>query len=340
MILTLLNVYIDIDKLGDDLDITLKPKAKFDIINILINLLNGYDSYKFFFKNMNTNTNLLTIKVINIIINDISNNADDIFYLAKSVFKIHNGTKSGMLGYLDSISNLMKFVLNSFNFLLILQNISINIFESEIIFQKLIETFNYYLYWSNGFDPDKKDSKNLSKIFYLPESIISFNIDAFINCIIHFYIGFINNNYFYKFMNEDKRSFRLEFLKKGIKIYTNSLIKCNKKRLLEFHTPYHSSFCEKILTKLEEKPIEIIEKEPPENFIDPITYTLINDPVILPSSKMIVDRTVIVKHLINCSNDPFTRDALTIEKLNDFNLQSDINEKTEKLKREIINWKK
>ena len=141
-------------------------------------------------------------------------------------------------------------------------------------------------------------------------------------------------------MNEDKRSFRLEFLKKGIKIYTNSLIKCNKKRLLEFHTPYHSSFCEKILTKLEEKPIEIIEKEPPENFIDPITYTLINDPVILPSSKMIVDRTVIVKHLINCSNDPFTRDALTIEKLNDFNLQSDINEKTEKLKREIINWKK
>ena len=55
---------------------------------------------------------------------------------------------------------------------------------------------------------------------------------------------------------------------------------------------------------------------------------------------MIVDRTVIVKHLINCNNDPFTRDNLTIEKLNEFNLQNDINEKTEKLKREIINWKK
>ena len=47
-----------------------------------------------------------------------------------------------------------------------------------IIFQKLIETFNYYLYWSNGLDPDKKDSKNLSKIFYIPESLSSFNIKS------------------------------------------------------------------------------------------------------------------------------------------------------------------
>lgn len=36
----------------------------------------------------------------------------------------------------------------------------------------------------------------------------------------------------------------------------------------------------------------------PEDFMDPVTYTLMTDPVILPSSGVTVDRSVISRHLL------------------------------------------
>ncbi|EPS64850.1 hypothetical protein M569_09926 [Genlisea aurea] len=49
----------------------------------------------------------------------------------------------------------------------------------------------------------------------------------------------------------------------------------------------------------------------PDEFLDPIQYTLMKDPVILPSSKVIVDRPVIQRHLLSDSTDPFNRSHLT-----------------------------
>uniref|UniRef100_A0A7I4B4Z0 RING-type E3 ubiquitin transferase n=1 Tax=Physcomitrium patens TaxID=3218 RepID=A0A7I4B4Z0_PHYPA len=53
----------------------------------------------------------------------------------------------------------------------------------------------------------------------------------------------------------------------------------------------------------------------PDEFLDPIQYTLMTDPVILPSSKTIVDRSVIQRHLLSDQTDPFNRSLLTVEML-------------------------
>ncbi|KAL0450500.1 UNVERIFIED_CONTAM: putative ubiquitin conjugation factor E4 [Sesamum latifolium] len=53
----------------------------------------------------------------------------------------------------------------------------------------------------------------------------------------------------------------------------------------------------------------------PDEFLDPIQYTLMRDPVILPSSKVIVDRPVIQRHLLSDSTDPFNRSHLTADML-------------------------
>ncbi|PKA50695.1 putative ubiquitin conjugation factor E4 [Apostasia shenzhenica] len=53
----------------------------------------------------------------------------------------------------------------------------------------------------------------------------------------------------------------------------------------------------------------------PEEFLDPIQYTLMKDPVILPSSKISVDRPVIQRHLLSDNTDPFNRSHLTQEML-------------------------
>jgi ubiquitin conjugation factor E4 B len=46
--------------------------------------------------------------------------------------------------------------------------------------------------------------------------------------------------------------------------------------------------------------------------IDPLMFTLMHDPVILPSSRAIVDRSTIKSHLLSDAKDPFNRVPLTI----------------------------
>ncbi|PPD97049.1 hypothetical protein GOBAR_DD05909 [Gossypium barbadense] len=53
----------------------------------------------------------------------------------------------------------------------------------------------------------------------------------------------------------------------------------------------------------------------PDEFLDPIQYTLMKDPVILPSSRITIDRPVIQRHLLSDSTDPFNRSHLTSEML-------------------------
>ena len=42
-------------------------------------------------------------------------------------------------------------------------------------------------------------------------------------------------------------------------------------------------------------------------------YTLMRDPVTLPSSKAVVDRSTIKSHLLSDSKDPFNRVPLTLD---------------------------
>ncbi|EFJ06900.1 ubiquitin-protein ligase, UFD2 [Selaginella moellendorffii] len=53
----------------------------------------------------------------------------------------------------------------------------------------------------------------------------------------------------------------------------------------------------------------------PEEFLDPIQYTLMKDPVILPSSKTTIDRATIQRHLLSDQTDPFNRSLLTADML-------------------------
>ena len=53
----------------------------------------------------------------------------------------------------------------------------------------------------------------------------------------------------------------------------------------------------------------------PDEFLDPVMATLMEDPVMLPNSGTVVDRLTIKKHLMNDPTDPFNRSPLTIEQV-------------------------
>lgn len=53
--------------------------------------------------------------------------------------------------------------------------------------------------------------------------------------------------------------------------------------------------------------------EVPDELLDPLMYTLMEDPVILPGSKVTMDRSTIKAHLLSDSTDPFNRMPLKLE---------------------------
>ena len=51
----------------------------------------------------------------------------------------------------------------------------------------------------------------------------------------------------------------------------------------------------------------------PDELLDPIMGSIMEDPVLLPSSRQIVDRSTIRSHLLSDPTDPFNRVPLKIE---------------------------
>ena len=57
--------------------------------------------------------------------------------------------------------------------------------------------------------------------------------------------------------------------------------------------------------------------EIPEEFVDPILHTVMEDPVTLPGSGVVVDRETIQRHLLSDATDPFSRSPLDVSMLVD-----------------------
>ena len=74
---------------------------------------------------------------------------------------------------------------------------------------------------------------------------------------------------------------------------------------------------------------------PPSDLCDPIMSTLIEEPVKLPTSNIMMDFDVLKKHLQHDQQDPFNRKELTLEQVNKYNQQESIQLEVDKLKEKI-----
>ncbi|XP_076329978.1 ubiquitin conjugation factor E4 A-like [Tachypleus tridentatus] len=64
---------------------------------------------------------------------------------------------------------------------------------------------------------------------------------------------------------------------------------------------------------MDQKRDDEVTADAPEEFLDPIMSTLMEDPVILPSSRVRVDRSTIARHLLSDQSDPFNRRPLSMD---------------------------
>lgn len=68
------------------------------------------------------------------------------------------------------------------------------------------------------------------------------------------------------------------------------------------------------ILKAQEEEEEEME-ETPDEYLDPLTAEIMEDPVILPSSKAVMDYSTIKQHLLTVQQDPFNRSPLTIDQV-------------------------
>ena len=85
--------------------------------------------------------------------------------------------------------------------------------------------------------------------------------------------------------------------------------------------------------------IEKYSEEIPMQYLDPIMNTILTNPVELPSSKTIVEKEVIVNHLVFSQTDPFNRDSLTVDILNKHNSEDDVKKRIAEFLEEFKEWK-
>lgn len=187
----------------------------------------------------------------------------------------------------------------------------------EEIREKLVNNLNYTVEALNGQNAMALKTKNMKKLHFDPKHILK--------SIINLYLNLSHHEIFLETIIKDERSFNEKTFDKTIRILT-------RENLLDPEEIEHfKKMLEKLVAmKAEMKRNEEALGEIPEEFQDPLIMDLMNDPVLLPTSNMIVDRMTIIKHLLSDPTDPFNRKPLSKEML----------VPQEELKRRIMEFKK
>ncbi|KZT25406.1 hypothetical protein NEOLEDRAFT_1133784 [Neolentinus lepideus HHB14362 ss-1] len=125
--------------------------------------------------------------------------------------------------------------------------------------------------------------------------------------ILQVYLNLSDQGEFARAVAEDGRSYKKELFEKAMYIARHRNLK----------TPDEVELLRLFVVKVEETKATIEAEEDlgdiPDEFLDPLMFTLMRDPVTLPSSKAVVDRSTIKAHLLSDSKDPFNRQPLSVE---------------------------
>ncbi|CDK29563.1 unnamed protein product [Kuraishia capsulata CBS 1993] len=123
------------------------------------------------------------------------------------------------------------------------------------------------------------------------------------------YINLSGQERFVLAVARDARSFDVQYFKKAVSIlsrYQSSSSPAFLDSLIKFSGDAHNA-----LVQDEQDEQEL--GEIPDDFLDPLMYTLMTDPVILPGSHVTIDRSTIKAHLLSDPTDPFNRLPLKLE---------------------------
>lgn len=139
--------------------------------------------------------------------------------------------------------------------------------------------------------------------------------------LLSIYVNLSNEAEFVSAIARDLRSFDPQNVRKAVNIL--------RRAYLVPDGEWEETLADLTLNAEEAAKMEANEEmalgEVPDEFLDPLMYTLMRDPVILPTSKVSMDRSVLKAHLMNDPTDPFNRSPLKLEEaMDDVDLKAKI----------------
>lgn len=143
--------------------------------------------------------------------------------------------------------------------------------------------------------------KNPEKYGFEPKNLLDRLTQLYVN---------LDSEEFAQAVAGDQRSYKKELFDDAAKHLQKTLLK-TESEICRF-----KAFAAKVERKVAENAaLEEDYDDAPDEFKDPLMMTLMQEPVILPTSGKIMDRPVITRHLLNSDTDPFNRQPLTTDML-------------------------
>lgn len=126
--------------------------------------------------------------------------------------------------------------------------------------------------------------------------------------ICEIYANLSGESKFKEAVAKDGRSFDVKYFEKAKKILTTKTT-IDDHIINAFYLFGLAAEQERIAYEQEEMELG----EVPDELLDPLMFTLMEDPVILPSSRVTIDRSTVKAHLLSDPTDPFNRMPLKLE---------------------------
>ena len=322
LMVSILKVFVDAERLGTSNQFYEKFSVRYKILYLIDNINKGYG--QLFEENIKDYTKKYpeeSTKMINLLMNDITFLNDEIIEnlsvikqyqdLIEDEERYKNVTEENKKyeeGKFKEKDRIVKQEINLFNsglkFLVSISKVLQTNFEKSNLCQNLANLLNYSL---NIFITPRGNEikvKNLNQYDFDPKFILA--------SILTIYSSFIDSNIFIEFVIKDERSYKYENFEKALNFVRN-------KRNIPIKGEDFDNY-EKLVKKIKEleskiKSEQINYDDAPDEFLDAITTILMDDPVKLPTSHVIVDRKTIEHHLLSDQTDPFNRTKLTKDML-------------------------
>ncbi|CAN3476366.1 E4 ubiquitin-protein ligase Ufd2p [Diutina catenulata] len=122
------------------------------------------------------------------------------------------------------------------------------------------------------------------------------------------YVNLAGQKEFMVAVSRDQRSFSLAHFQKAEQVLLNKTY-TDAKLVAKFAAFAQAAEAQRVSDERDESELGEI----PDEFLDPLMFTLMTDPVVLPTSRISIDRSTIKAHLLSDPTDPFNRSPLKLE---------------------------
>ena len=212
----------------------------------------------------------------------------------------------------------------------------------ELYYNILNNSFYSRIYRETSEFKNMKSRNNYNLSYNLTSKICSQNTDKFYKRLFKDIYKLSNNIEYINTLADNKTYYDRDVLLNTIQLFGWFNVR-NNNESDNIRNVGHilNKYIELIDIKISEnQESELYSEDLPSEFLDPIMNTPIKTPIMLPSSKVIMDRTVIKNYLVFNEQDPFNRDLLNIEKLDKYNNTENVINQINDFNIKLAEWKK